>query len=124
MAEFNHPVHVEWGGSEPDAFESADGSIFVGAHEKVGGVLKLMIYQLSAAGVLLATIDPALAGQGGLRLQPGGQLWSVGYRSYGDNQAIVWQAVPGWKVKTQPGGATLSERYAKALDRLCAFLGI
>lgn len=124
MAEFNHPSHTEWGGSEPDGFESADGTIFVGAHEKVAGVLKLMIYQLSPAGALLATIDPGLAGQGGLRLQASGQLWAVGYRSYGDNQAIVWQAVPGWKVRPAPTGGTLSDRYKQALEKLCAMLGI
>lgn len=124
MPEFNHPTHVEWGGSEPDAFESADGTIFIGAHEKVGGVLKLMIYQLSVTGALLATHDLGLAGQGGLRLQGSGQLWAVGYRSYGDNQAIVWQAVPGWKVRSAPAGAPLSDRYKQALDRLCDMLNI
>ena len=124
MPEFNHPSNIAWGGSEPDAYESADGSIFVAAHEKVGGVLKLMIYQLSPAGALLATVDPGLAGQGGLRLQPSGQLWAVGYRTYGDNQAIVWQAVPGWRVRPAPGGGALSARYVDALERLCKMIGI
>ena len=124
MSEFNHPSNVAWGGSEPDAYESADGTIFVGAHEKVGGVLKLVIYQLSPAGALLATVDPGLAGQGGLRLQPSGALWAVGYRGYGDNQAIVWQPVPGWKVRPSPSGGALSERYRAALERLCGLRGI
>lgn len=139
----------EYGGGKAECYKAADGSLWWGTLAKRGGVLKLIIYRTDATGALISSwAESGIIGQGGLSLQANGELWAVGYLSYGDGATIRAVPVPGWVPgprgatgpvgpagpagpqgprgpQGEPGsGGALDPKDRTALDRLRAWLGI
>lgn len=124
LIDYNSPDR-EWGGGKPESYLSGDGTYFHGALEKGSdGVLRLEVWHTKVDGTVISKwIGSGILGQGGLVLQGNGTLTAVGYLATGDNATRRVIEVPEWIPHKTASGA-LSERYQKALERLCTFLGI
>lgn len=90
-----------WGGNPPNAVSSADGSVFWGRNEKVGGGLYYSVYHQTTDGALTlvwrSDPQPVGTGQGVLAQQPNGQLVATYFLMAGDGQpARRSPPIPGY----------------------------
>ena len=109
------------GAPAPAAYVSGDGAVFWGVQQTTAQGYGYAVYRQTGAGVTLAAFYPG--GQGQLCLQANGALWAVFHATTGDGKNTEARTVPTWVAATPQGGG-VSARYAAALERLCAFLGI
>ena len=80
------------------------------------------VYKVAGGQLVEVAMEHLPSARGGLDVDTDG----YGYlTAWDDGASALWRMkVPGWVKTAPPSGGGLSARYAAALERLCAFLGL
>lgn len=113
-----------YGGSRPQHKRDGSGAVFLGMNVKAADGLHYAVFAFRAGAWTVAFDSGPGVGGGLMDVDTDGLLYADYFTTAGDGAPSRSAPVPGWVRPAPPSGGGLSARYAAALERLCAFLGL